>query len=162
MLTGAGLSRAWPHDRAHRFFSRARWDPGELGLAAARLVVRLLARPGRRSTWPSTTPCSRGRGRRSGPPPGSTTSPQGPAKTGYGNNWVVLGVVVRLPVMSRLVMAKLVIKGSNSKSRPWLARRLAERLRRVIIAAKFTASHPNHPTPEEIHVLRLAWEDAAA
>jgi hypothetical protein len=89
-------------------------------------------------------------------------SAQGPAKTGYGNNWVVLGVVVRLPVMSRLVMAKLVIKGSNSKSRPWLARRLAERLRRVIIAAKFTASHPNHPTPEEIHVLRLAWEDAAA
>jgi hypothetical protein len=24
MLAGTGLSRAWPHDRAHRFFSRAR------------------------------------------------------------------------------------------------------------------------------------------
>jgi DDE superfamily endonuclease len=46
MLTGAGLSRAWPHDRAHRLFSRARWDPDELGLAAARLVVRLLVPPG--------------------------------------------------------------------------------------------------------------------
>jgi hypothetical protein len=31
-LTGAGLSRIWPHDRAHSFFSRARWDPGDLGL----------------------------------------------------------------------------------------------------------------------------------
>jgi hypothetical protein len=28
-----------------------RWDPDELGLAAARLVVRLLIPPGHRSTW---------------------------------------------------------------------------------------------------------------
>lgn len=59
-------------------------------------------------------------------------SAAGPSKTGYGNNWVVLAVIVRLPVMSRPVavpvMAKLVIKGSNSKSRLWLARRMAERL----------------------------------
>ncbi len=26
MLAGAGLSRLWPHDRAHWFFSRARWS----------------------------------------------------------------------------------------------------------------------------------------
>ena len=42
MLTGAGLSRAWPHDRAHWFFSRARWTPDDLGTAAARLVIALL------------------------------------------------------------------------------------------------------------------------
>jgi SRSO17 transposase len=42
MLTGAGLSRLWPHDRAHFFFARARWDPDALGLAVARLVVALL------------------------------------------------------------------------------------------------------------------------
>jgi hypothetical protein len=45
---------------------------------------------------------------------------------------VVLAVIVRLPVMSRPVavpvMAKLVIKDTNSKSRLWLARRMAERL----------------------------------
>jgi hypothetical protein len=46
MLSGAGLSRAWSHDRAHSFFSRARWDPGELGLATARLVVALLVPAG--------------------------------------------------------------------------------------------------------------------
>jgi len=38
MLTGAGLSRLWPHHRARRFFSHARWDSHALGLAPARLV----------------------------------------------------------------------------------------------------------------------------
>jgi hypothetical protein len=46
MLAGAGLSRLWPHDRAHCFFSRARWSPDELGLAAARMVVSLLVPAG--------------------------------------------------------------------------------------------------------------------
>ena len=45
MLLGAGLARAWPHDRAHYFFARARWEASELGLAAARLVAE--AFPGR-------------------------------------------------------------------------------------------------------------------
>ena len=39
---------------------------------------------------------------------------------------------------------------------------LAAKLRRVIIAARFKASRPDQPTPEEISVLRLAWEDLAA
>jgi hypothetical protein len=30
-------------------------------------------------------------------------SAQGPAKTGYGNNWVILAVIVRLPGISRPV-----------------------------------------------------------
>lgn len=46
MLTGAGLSRIWPHDRAHSFFSRARWNPDDLGIAAARLVTSLLVPDG--------------------------------------------------------------------------------------------------------------------
>jgi hypothetical protein len=29
MLLGAGLARAWPHDRAHYFFARARWEAAE-------------------------------------------------------------------------------------------------------------------------------------
>src|SRR5438105_15805018 len=43
MLTGAGVSRAWPHDRAHSFFSRARWNADDLGIAVAKLVIGLLA-----------------------------------------------------------------------------------------------------------------------
>src|SRR5580693_8395029 len=46
MLLGAGLSRCWPHDRAHYFFARARWELDELGLAVARLAVLLLVPDG--------------------------------------------------------------------------------------------------------------------
>jgi integrase len=42
MLAGVGLARLRPHDRAHFFFARDRWNPDELGLAAAKLVVALL------------------------------------------------------------------------------------------------------------------------
>jgi SRSO17 transposase len=46
MLAGAGLSRAWSHDRAHFFFARAHWSADELGLAIAKLVVALLVPTG--------------------------------------------------------------------------------------------------------------------
>jgi hypothetical protein len=133
MLSGAGLSRAWPHDRAHSFFSRARWNADDLGLAAAVLVVSLLVPAGAPVDAAVDDTLFKRRGKKvwaaSWFHDGSAA---GPAKTGYGNNWVVLAIVVRLPFMSRPVavpvMAKLVIKGTNSKSRLWLARRMAERL----------------------------------
>jgi hypothetical protein len=46
MLAGASLSQLWPHDRAHRFFSRARRRADDLGLAVARLVAALLVPAG--------------------------------------------------------------------------------------------------------------------
>ena len=49
----------------------------------------------------------------------------------------------------------------TTKSQPSTADMLAK-LRRVLIAAKYRPSHPDQPTPEEINVIRLAWEDAAA
>jgi hypothetical protein len=146
MLSGAGLSRAWPHDRAHSFFSRARWNADDLGLAAAVLVVSLLVPAGAPVDAAVDDTLFKRRGKKvwaaSWFHDGSAA---GPAKTGYGNNWVVLAIVVRLPFTSRPVavpvMAKLVIKGTNSKSRLWLARRMAERLaaalpgRRIRVAA---------------------------
>jgi hypothetical protein len=39
---------------------------------------------------------------------------------------------------------------------------MAAKLRRVIIAARFRPSHPDQPTREEIHLIRLAWADLAA
>jgi hypothetical protein len=35
-------------------------------------------------------------------------------------------------------------------------------LRRVLMAARFKAPRPGQPTCEEIHAIRLAWEDVAA
>jgi hypothetical protein len=133
MLTGAGLSRAWPHDRAHYFFSRARWNPDDLGICVAKLVIGLLV--------PDAEPVEvliddillRRRGKRVRAASWfHDGSAQGPAKTGFGNNWVVLAVRVRLPMVSRPVavpvMAKLVIKDTASASRLWLARRMVTRL----------------------------------
>jgi hypothetical protein len=39
---------------------------------------------------------------------------------------------------------------------------MAAKLRRVLIAARFQASRPSQPTPEEINVIRLAWANLAA
>ena len=49
----------------------------------------------------------------------------------------------------------------TTKSQPSTADMLAK-LRRALIAAKYRASRPDQPTPEEINIIRPAWEDAAA
>ena len=44
-------------------------------------------------------------------------SAAGPDKTGYGNNWVIAAIIVRLPFLDRPaaipVLAKLVVKSTN-------------------------------------------------
>ena len=130
MLAGAGLSRLWPHDRAHWFFARAQWSADELGLAAARLVVSLLVPAGEPVTVAIDDTLFRRRGKKVWAASWfHDGSAPGPAKTGYGNNWVIAAVVVRLPAVSRPVaipvLAKLVIKGTSSASRLRLARRMA-------------------------------------
>jgi DDE superfamily endonuclease len=103
MLTGAALSRAWPHDRAHCLFSRARWNPDDLGIAAARLVVARLVPGGDPVEVLIDDTLFMRRGKRvwaaSWFHDGAAL---GPAKTGYGTNWVVLAVRVRLPGLGSL------------------------------------------------------------
>src|SRR5437016_4949985 len=137
MLAGAGLARCWSHDRAHRFFSRARWSPDELGLAAVRLVVALLVPAGEPVTVAIDDTLFRRRGKKVWAASWfHDGSAPGPAKTGYGNNWVIAAVVVRLPALRRPVaipvLAKLVIKDTNSASRLWLARRMAQMIAGVL------------------------------
>jgi DDE superfamily endonuclease len=133
MLAGAGLSRRWPHDRAHWFFARARWNPDDLGLAVARLVVTLLVPAGDPVAVAIDDTLFRRRGKKVWAASWfHDGSAPGPAKTGYGNNWVIAAIVVKLPMISRPValpvLAKLVIKDTSSASRLWLARRMAESL----------------------------------
>jgi DDE superfamily endonuclease len=130
MLAGAGVARCWSHDRAHRFFSGARWNPDELGLAVAKLVVALLVPAGEPVVVAIDDTLFRRRGKKVWAASWfHDGSAPGPAKTGYGNNWVVAAVLVRLPALSRPVaipvLAKLVIKDTASASRLWLARRMA-------------------------------------
>ena len=131
MLAGAGRSRDWPHDRAHGFFARARWSGEELGLAAAKLVVTLLVPAGEPVTVAIDDSLFRRRGKKVWAASWfHDGSAPGPAKTGYGNNWVIAAIIVKMPAVRRPVaipvLAKLVIKNTNSASRLWLARRMAQ------------------------------------
>ena len=109
---------------------RTRSEVNKLPLAVARLVVALLVPAGEPIVVAIDDTLFRRRGKKvwaaSWFHDGSAA---GPAKTGYGNNWVVAAVVVKLPALSRPVaipvLAKLVIKDTSSASRLWLARRMA-------------------------------------
>ena len=90
MLTGSGLSQVWRHDRAHRFFSHARWSSQDLGLALAELVVALLVPDGE----PVLVAIDDTLFKRTGPKVHAIGwfhdgSAKGPKQVGLGNNWVI-------------------------------------------------------------------------
>jgi hypothetical protein len=104
MLLGAGLTRLWPHDRAHYFFARARWSPDQLGLALARLLVdRFLPQDAALEVAVDDTLFKRRGKKVFGAAWQHDGSATGPRATGFGNNWVVLGLLVPLPFLSRPV-----------------------------------------------------------
>lgn len=125
MLTGAGLSRAWPHHRAHRFFSHARWSAGDLGLALAKLLVALLVPAGE----PVTVAVDDTLFKRTGKKvhaigwfhDGSAT---GPHQVGLGNNWVIAAIVVPLPFCSRPVALPVLARLVHKDLKPAPASRL--------------------------------------
>jgi hypothetical protein len=84
-------------------------------------------------------------------------SAAGPAKTGFGNNWVVLAVRVWLPMVSRPVavpvMAKLVIKDTNSASRLWLSCRMVTRLSRELPGRRISVTADSAYAGEELKQL---------
>jgi DDE superfamily endonuclease len=158
MLTGAGLSRQWSHDRAHSFFSRARWSPDDLGICVAKLVIALLVPDGEPVEMLIDDTLFHRRGKKVWAASWfHDGSAQGPAKTGFGNNWVVLAVCVRLPMMRRPVavpvMAKLVIKDTMSASRLWLARRMVTRLARELPGRKISVTADSAYAGEELKQL---------
>jgi DDE superfamily endonuclease len=122
MLLGAGLSRCWPHDRAHYFFARARWDAGELGLAAARLIVALLVPPDEAVTVAVDDSVFRRCGRKvHGAGWQYDGSAPSKGKLSFGNCFVTAGIVVTLPFCSRPVclpvLARLNIPARKPRGR---------------------------------------------
>jgi DDE superfamily endonuclease len=123
MLLGAGLSRCWPHDRAHYFFARAAWDLDELGLAVARLVVVLLVPPGEPVVVAVDDSVFRRCGRRVY---GAAWQHDGssPArnKLSFGTCFVTAGIVVSLPFCTRPVclpvLARLHVPGKGTARKP--------------------------------------------
>jgi hypothetical protein len=133
MLVGARLSQVWRHHRAHRFFSHARWSVEQVSVILSRLVVRLLVAAEEAITVAVDDTLFH----RRGPKVFAASwfhdgSAQGDKKIGYGNNWVIAAIVVRLSFLDRPIALPvgfaLICKGSDEASRLEAARRLVEAL----------------------------------
>ena len=117
MLPGADLARCWPHDRAHYFFARARWQLDELGLAVARLVVLLLVPPGEPLTVAVDDSVFRRSGRKvhgaAWQYDGSSPSPD---RLSFGTCFVTCGIVVHLPFCTRPVCLPVLARLARGKT----------------------------------------------
>jgi SRSO17 transposase len=105
MLVGARLSGVWHHARAHRFFSHANWSVDELGLRIAVLIVERLTEPGVAVLLAVDDTLLHRLGRKIH---GThwhhdATANSDQHTSAWGNNWVVVGIVVRLPFLDRAV-----------------------------------------------------------
>src|ERR1039457_6905283 len=111
------------YSRAHRFFSEAKWSADELGLALLRLIVERFVPAGARIELVADGTFWQRYGRKVhsafwqyDPSP----QPAGNKKLGYGNGWVVLGIVVRLPFAEHEICLPLLarLKSKGTKERP--------------------------------------------
>ena len=105
MLVGARLSGVWDHCRAHRFFSRARWQPDGLGLTLAALIVdRFLAADAAVTVAVDDTLLQRwGRKVYGCFYHHDATANSERSAVAWGNNWVVVGICLRVAFLERTV-----------------------------------------------------------
>jgi hypothetical protein len=105
MLVGSRLSGSWHHARAHRFFSNAVWPVDELGLRLAALIVERFLEPGAGVVVAVDDTLLHRLGRKIHGTYWHHDATANAAQTAvaWGNNWVVVGIVVRLPFMERAV-----------------------------------------------------------
>jgi DDE superfamily endonuclease len=98
MLTGTGLNQVWHHSRAHRLFTNARWSGDALGLALADLIVaRLLPADSAVTIAVDDTLFKRSGKKVFGATWHHDGAAKGPKPIGFGNCWVVAGIVVPRP-----------------------------------------------------------------
>ena len=134
MLVGARLSGVWHHARAHRFFSHARWSVDELGLRIAELVLARLCEPDAPVLVAVDDTLAHRRGRKVH---GvfwhhDATANSRQAAVAWGNNWVVVGIIVRLGFLDRAVCLPVLF-------------RLWQPKRKEIIAGRPDPERPSKP-----------------
>jgi hypothetical protein len=108
MLIGAGLSRAWHHSRAHRFFSRAVWSPDAVSRRLAALIADTLLPAGASLLIAVDDTVFTRSGRKVAAAgwhhdASVRTKNAKDARLRWGNCWVVAGIVVDLPLLARPV-----------------------------------------------------------
>jgi hypothetical protein len=112
MLIGARLSGVWEHSRAHRFFSRARWQPDQLGLVLAALIVERFIAEGEPVTVAVDDTLLQRWGREMW---GcfyhhDATANNEQAQVAWGTSGVVVGICVRLPMLERTVCLPVLLR----------------------------------------------------
>ena len=135
MLLGAGLEHSWHHSRAHRFFAKARWSADGVGLALAVLIVDLLVPPGTAITLAIDDTLFKRSGKKVfGALWQHDGAAKGPKAVGFGTCFVVAGIVVDLPFLTRPVCLPVLARLWRPKHTGKLAhaRQMAEK-----IAARF-------------------------
>ncbi len=112
MLVGARLSGVWHHARAHRFFSHARWSVDELGLRIAVLIVERLSEPGTSVLVAVDDTLLHRLGRKVHACfwHHDATANSDKVAFAWGNNWVVVGIVVELAFVERSVCLPVMLR----------------------------------------------------
>ena len=130
MAAAAGIGRQWR--RACWFFAAANWDPGALGLAVARLIVKYLLSEGEPLTVAVDGTFFRRWGRHVAEARWAYDgAAQGGKKIGFGNTWVVAALVVRLrfcPSPVALPAGFRLWRGKGTASQPQLAAQMVKDL----------------------------------
>jgi len=158
MLLGAGLSRCWPHDRAHYFFARARWDADQLGLAVAQLAVMLLVPPREAITVAVDDSLFRRSGRTvHGARWQHDGSAPSRAKISFGTCFVTAGIVVRLPFCSRPVCLPVPARLNIPAKGPRARRRAAQPGSKVAQAAGLVTALAAAFPGRRVHVVADAY-----
>jgi hypothetical protein len=111
MLLGACLHRLWPHDRAHYFFARARWEIDQLGLGIAQVAVMLLVPPGADLRVAVDDSVFRRSGRKvHGAAWQHDGSSPSLGKLSYGNCFVAVALLVKVPFCSREIGLPVLVR----------------------------------------------------
>ncbi len=133
-LKGARLQGVWHHSKAHRFFARASWSCDDIGLKLLNFVTeRLIPTDGPLLLAIDDTLFIRSGRKVAGSffHYDAAASNRSGKCSAWGNNWVVLGFVVRLPFMpKRSICLPLLFRlwrpGDKERTKPKLARELVE------------------------------------
>lgn len=131
MWSGAGLAGRVHWSRAHRFFAGARWDPDELGLALARMVVARFVPVGPVVVVVDDTLFHRAGRKVFGALWQHDGSALGRYGLGRGNGFVVVGIAVTVPWMNRRVLLPVLVwlwRGKGTATRAELARQMVDLL----------------------------------
>jgi hypothetical protein len=143
MLTGAGLERVWHHSRAHRLFTNARWSGDAVGLVLVDLIVaRLLPADSALTIAVDDTLFKRSGKKVFGVAWHHDGAAKGPKPIGFGNCWVVAGIVVQLPFLSRPVCLPVL-------ARLWRPRHTGKIAHARELAESITARYPDR----RVHVV---------